>query len=277
MAPLATSLRNKVKEVKNRTLRKDDIARNLSKFRLKYGGSNLPKRPVDFEAKIEIVMPCYNHSSYLQQAFDSILTQTWHKYPITVTFINDNSSDNTEEVINKISKTNHKHINIKYLKNHTNLRQWASLNKAIEQSNNELIVILNDDDCLTEDCLEKIVTAFQKNDVYLVGGSSIWFTTDTPKHLTKPYSRISLTTYAPEDSTNFRALNDLNMTHSSTAFFKTAWKAVGGYRDKPQRISSEANEDRDFQMRLAALFPVAVFADYPLAFWRTDSSHGKDF
>ena len=44
-----------------------------------------------------------------------------------------------------------------------------------------------------------------------------------------------------------------------------------------QHIQSIVNEDQDFQMRVNAAAAVGVYCDYPLAYWRTDSSHGKDY
>ena len=44
-----------------------------------------------------------------------------------------------------------------------------------------------------------------------------------------------------------------------------------------QHIQTIANEDQDFQMRVNAATAVGVYYAYPLAYWRTDSSHGKDY
>jgi hypothetical protein len=61
------------------------------------------------------------------------------------------------------------------------------------------------------------------------------------------------------------------MTHSGSCFFKVAWTAVGGYQvDKTQRVVPFS--DRDFQMRVNAVWPVAVAYETPLALWREGSS-----
>lgn len=255
---------------------KTNLSRNIVKFQMKKN-HNLPKRPTDFERHIEIIVPCYNHAQYLKQTFASILDQTWKKHPITVTFVDDNSTDDTQNVIKNIKKTAPKNIIVKSIKNITNLRQHGSLNKAINESKNDLIIILNDDDLLVPDCLEKVIVLLNLNrQVYLVGGSSIWFEDKLPKHTIFPFKKVKTIFFRPEQAKNFKEFNDINMTHSSTSFFKVAWEAVGGYREKNKRLHIDLNEDRDFQMRMAALFPVAVI-NYPLAYWRTDSSHGKDF
>ena len=85
------------------------------------------------------------------------------------------------------------------------------------------------------------------------------------------YAQIPLTYYQPADVLNFTRPNDLNMSHSGSIFFKAAWQAVGGYQsDKSRRVI--AYSDRDFQLRAASLFPVAVSLQIPFTFWRADSS-----
>lgn len=255
---------------------KTDLNRNLNKFQANHN-TKLPNRPKNFEKNIEVIIPCYNHAEYLKQTFESVLGQSWKKYPITVTFIDDNSTDNTQEVIKQLKEVNNSNLIIKSINNSMNLRQHGSLNKAIKQSKNSLIIILNDDDLLVSDCIEKIVEVFNKNKgVFMVGGSSIWFESKLPKHKIIPFNNINSKVFTPNLASSFREFNDINMTHSSTSFFKVAWEAVGGYREKNKRLHIDLNEDRDFQIRVAAMFPVAVL-DYPLAYWRTDSSHGKDF
>ena len=61
------------------------------------------------------------------------------------------------------------------------------------------------------------------------------------------------------------------MTHTGSCFFKIAWEAVGGYRvDKEKRAVPFS--DRDFQLRVNAVWPVAVAYETPLTLWRKDSS-----
>jgi glycosyltransferase involved in cell wall biosynthesis len=252
----------------------------LLHYQKKHKSANLDPRPEDFISRIEVIIPCYNHGSYLRECFQSILDQTWKKMPVTVTFMDDNSTDDTPAIIGEIVRANsqNKDIIIRHIKNTSNFRQSKSINKAISTSNNQLFIILNDDDVLTKDALDKIVRTLTANpDLYLLGASSIWFEEIPPPHKVMPTGKLKLTKYGPSDTVGITSLNDINMTHSSQAFFKCAWEAVGGYRDKLSRLTGDINEDRDFQLRVAALMPIGVYKDYPLAFWRTDTSHGKEF
>lgn len=278
MKNTTSRIKHKIKSLYTHQLNKENIGKTLKNFQKTVSVDGL-SRPDDFEDKIEIIIPCYNHAQYLGDAFNSIAHQTWAKQPITITFIDDNSTDNTPKIVQSIQKQKTKH-KIRFTRNKQNLRQWASINKVIDRSQNELFIILNDDDLLVPDALEKIIATYQRNkEIYMLGAHSLWFdkSSDLPEHNIKSLDEIKLTIQTPEMTHKYRELNDLNMTHSSSSFFKSVWSAVNGYTPKENRIHSMANEDRDFQMRVNAVAPVGVYYDYPLAYWRTDSSHGKDY
>jgi glycosyltransferase involved in cell wall biosynthesis len=264
-------LSHKYYEIKGRK----NLSNNLKKFR---NNNFNNKKDLNFQTNdLAIIIPCYNHSYYIYEAYRSILNQSY-KGSIKVVFIDDNSTDDTAKIIEEIIYNNkNKNIEINFIKNKKNLRQHGSLNRAINTTKANLIIILNDDDYLVEDCLEKIIETFKKyDDVGMVGGSSIWFEDKLPTHRQLPFEKIKIKLYEPEKSSEYKNLNDLNMTHSSTAFLKKGWESVGGYYPKNKRISLDANEDRDFQMRFNTLYKVAVL-DYPLAYWRTNTSHGKEY
>jgi len=280
---MSVGLKHKIKtrlsNVRHNILPKENIGKNLKRFQKTVNLDNL-KRPRSFEEKIEIIIPCYNHAQYLQDAYQSIESQTWSDKPVTITFVDDNSSDNTQSIVQDIKQRTSQNKIIQYIRNKQNLRQWASINKTIGSSQNELFIILNDDDLLVPDALDKIVNTYNKNQsIYMLGAHSLWFdkSSDLPKHNIRKLNDIALTIHTPEMTHKYKQLNDLNMTHSSSSFFRSAWSVVNGYTPKDQRIHSMANEDRDFQMRVNAVAPVGVYYDYPLAYWRTDSSHGKDY
>jgi hypothetical protein len=69
----------------------------------------------------------------------------------------------------------------------------------------------------------------------------------------------------------YRKYNDLNMAHSGSCFYKAAWEGVGGYlADKAERVVPFS--DRDFQMRVNTVWPVAVAYETPFTLGRLGSS-----
>jgi glycosyltransferase involved in cell wall biosynthesis len=232
------------------------------------------KRPSSIKS-IEVLIPCYNHGKYLDEALKSIAWQGF-KGKIFVTLIDDSSTDDTLNIMKNLKLLYSQRMNIKIIHNSKNLLQTGSLNKAIEVSENELFVVLNADDLLTPDCLELISSTYEiHKDIYMLGGSSLWFESSDslPKHKLISINNLKLTKYGPQDAIKFNKLNSINMSQSSCSFFKSAWEVVGGYLPKEERVCSF--DDRDFQMRVCSVLPVGVYKTYPMEFYRTDSSLGR--
>ena len=227
---------------------------------------------------LAIVIPCYGHAPFLKEMFESIQRQT--APPNEVIFVVDRSPDDTLQILQELIQENHpsstSHFTI--LENESNLGQAASLNKGIEYSNSDLIMILNDDDYLMHDSIEvthQILKKYPK--AALLGGHSLHFGGNslgsTPKMIQSicPVENIKIDLRLPEQVESYRKYNDINMTHSGSSFYKFAWKSIGGYySDKSKRLVHFS--DRDFQLRMNALFPVALSNITPLSCWRNDSS-----
>jgi GT2 family glycosyltransferase len=196
-------------------------------------------------------------------------------------FINDASPDETGKILKELVRTNEfaREIEFRILTNEVNEGQSVSLNRGISAVNDDLVMVLNDDDYLMHDAVEIVVDLFIRNrDVFLIGSSHIEFTSDEelasgPKmiHGLTPSVCIRLTGHNPEDVAGYRNCNDLNMTHSGSCFLKSAWQTVGGYLPKGRKRVVPFT-DRDFQLRINALFPVAVSYEIPFVYWRRNSS-----
>jgi GT2 family glycosyltransferase len=210
--------------------------------------------------------------------FESIRLQTIP--PNQVIFVIDQSPDNTlqilQDLVNQYSAEMSAQLII--LENEENLGQAASLNKAIEYSDTDLIMILNDDDYLLHDSIEVALSLLKKYpNAALLGGHALHFGGDQLKSIPRliqsicPIDDIEIDLRYPEQVSTYQKYNDINMTHSGSCFFKSAWKVIGGYYpDKTQRLVHFS--DRDFQLRMNALFPVALSNMTPLSCWRNDSS-----
>jgi glycosyltransferase involved in cell wall biosynthesis len=196
--------------------------------------------------------------------FSSIMHQS--RKPDQVVFIDDCSPDRTGELLdNLVHSMDHAGAtDYRIITNATNLGQSASLNRAISEATTDLVMVLNDDDYLM--------------DIFLIGSHSIHFSRDEELaagvKLVKalaPAGGIPLVRQYPEDVAGYRKFNDLNMTHSGSCFLKAAWQAVGGYiPEKEKRLVPFS--DRDFQLRINSLFPVAVSYEIPFVYWRSNSS-----
>jgi succinoglycan biosynthesis protein ExoO len=89
--------------------------------------------------KVSVVMPAYNTARYIQQAIDSVLTQTEQNLEVIV--VDDASTDNTVEVVKNFSDDR-----IKLLVNERNRGDGYSRNQALRAATGEWIALLDSDD-----------------------------------------------------------------------------------------------------------------------------------
>lgn len=238
--------------------------------------------PAEAPRSVALVVPCYGHMAYLPDMLASIVAQT--RPPDEVVFVDDCSPDGTRDLLGAFIATQQgaSGTQMVLIVNDRNLGQSASLNRGISAASSELIMILNDDDYLMHDAIETTLALFGRyKGVALIGANHVGF---AGHELLASASKMSgdyvpfgrpLTMSRPEQVLDYRLADDLSMTHSGLCFFKAAWEAVGGYQvDKQQRVTSSS--DRDFQIRVNALWPVVAALDIPLAFWRNDSSVDGD-
>ena len=109
--------------------------------------------------KASIVIANYNNSNFIEECINSLKSQTYKN--IEIIFFDDNSKDNSINVIKKFS-------NIKILQNKTqtkygSLNQINAFKKSIEISTGDIIFFLDSDDYFKKDKIEKIINFFLKN------------------------------------------------------------------------------------------------------------------
>ena len=90
---------------------------------------------------IAICITSFNSENYISRAINSALNQSVHINEIII--IDDNSNDNSYELIRNITKNNKK---IKIFKNRTNKGVAYCRNKLIELTKSEYIIFFDDDD-----------------------------------------------------------------------------------------------------------------------------------
>lgn len=114
---------------------------------------------------VSVIIPTFNRASVLERAIESVLAQTYKNYELII--IDDGSTDNTEEVLNKYSE-------YKIIKTHNNGVSIAR-NIALKESNGSWIAFLDSDDEWLPDKLAKQITFIEKDPhCLLVHGDEIW-------------------------------------------------------------------------------------------------------
>lgn len=116
------------------------------------------------DKKVSIITPCFNGDKFVARYLESLLNQTYKN--IEVIFINDGSTDRTEEIvksyIKKFEKNNMKLIYIYQ----ENLGQAAALNNGLKIFTGDYLTWPDSDDILTKDSIEKKVKFLEQNKKY---------------------------------------------------------------------------------------------------------------
>ncbi|RKY03465.1 MAG: glycosyltransferase family 2 protein, partial [Planctomycetota bacterium] len=100
---------------------------------------------------VSVVIPCYNLGSYVEEAVDSVLCQTFQDYEIIV--VNDGSTDPlTIEILKNLSRPKTKVLHTE------NSGVCAARNRGIEVSTGQYILPLDADDRIGETYLEQAVS-----------------------------------------------------------------------------------------------------------------------
>lgn len=108
---------------------------------------------------ITILTPAYNRGYVIHKAYKSLLQQKNKDFEWVV--IDDGSTDNTKEVIEKFIDENK--INISYYRK-KNGGKHTALNYGIKKAKGDYILILDSDDYLTDECLTKVKKYIDKYD-----------------------------------------------------------------------------------------------------------------
>lgn len=241
-----------------------------------------PLAPCD--GRLAVVVPCYGHVRYLGTTVESLVRQT--RAPDEVIFVNDASPDDTGRWLREEGRARlaGRVRRVEQIDHAANVGQARSINDAVEAAQSPLVMILNDDDYLFHDAVDLMVRLFaQHPGTALWGGAAIAFAGDEtvrayqavlPRRADLGADAVDL---RPCDAVwTYRRFNDFNVTHSGCTFRRDAWRQAGGYLGDPRRRIVRYT-DRDFQLRVHALYPVGLLRPaQPVAFWRSDSSVDRE-
>ncbi|MDC0408582.1 glycosyltransferase [Flavobacteriaceae bacterium] len=117
---------------------------------------------------VSVIVPNYNHSTFLKNRLDSIFNQTYQDFEVIL--LDDASTDGSVDILNQFS--NHEkvsHFIVNEINSGSPFRQWA---KGLQLARGEYIWIAESDDYADLRFLEETVNCFKQN-VTLVFSSSL--------------------------------------------------------------------------------------------------------
>lgn len=108
---------------------------------------------------VSVIVPNYNHAQYLDIRLKSILAQTYTDFEIII--LDDNSIDNSKEIIKRYEKDVHiSHIICNKTNSSSPFIQW---NRGFQYAKGDLIWIAESDDYCEPTFLENVVAEFERN------------------------------------------------------------------------------------------------------------------
>lgn len=179
---------------------------------------------------VSFIIASYNCKRYLDECLNSIYAQTF-KGEVEIIVCDDCSTDGTSDLLQKYSEEG----KIVYLKNKKNLGAAQSRNNCIAKAKYDYLAILDADDYISNDRLEKQVAVLEKNpnvDFVSTGIRRFYddgVTIDTIPKIVYPQPKDFLFT--------------LPFSHATTLFKKEILTRVGGYR-----IAKETRRGQDYDL-----------------------------
>lgn len=110
------------------------------------------------EALVSICIPVYNGATYIQEALNSVSSQTYNNIEVVIS--DDRSDDNTIEICEKFKKDVAFPV---FIYSHEPKGIGANWNHCIERAQGKYIKFLFQDDVLFPDCIQHMTGVFIKN------------------------------------------------------------------------------------------------------------------
>ena len=167
--------------------------------------------------KLTVLMPVYNEAKYLRSSIQSILDQTYKDFEFLI--LNDDSTDNSEEVILSFNDKR-----IKYVKTER-LGLSSLLNYGVSISLGDIIARMDSDDIALPGRLEKQLKFIEDKDENYI--SSAWFASFKGKKL------LHFVKHPTSDYKIKRQLNTSNpICHPLAIFYKSFFLKLRGYDEE---------------------------------------------
>lgn len=121
--------------------------------------------------KLSVIICTYNRGKYLNELFESLVNQDIVKNKFEIIIINNNSSDNTEDVCSAFLKSN-KDFNVSYY-SETHQGLSHARNRGINESTGNILIFIDDDAVAFPDYLSEIFKFFENQPEIYAGGGKI--------------------------------------------------------------------------------------------------------
>lgn len=162
-----------------------------------------PKSIYHIKNTVACIMPVYNYAHYLDEALQSVFSQT--RIPDEVIVVDDCSTDNPKEICDKYP--------VKYIRHEVNKGLAGARNTGIREAKSTYVFSFDADDIMRPEAVEKHLELAEENTI-----------------VTMPLMAFGAENYTarPEIAT-YEILSKRNCIYSNSLFPKVLWERVGGF------------------------------------------------
>jgi glycosyltransferase involved in cell wall biosynthesis len=185
---------------------------------------------------VSVIMPVYNTASYLKEAIESILDQTFGDFEYII--INDGSSDHSDDVVRSFNDTR-----IKYVSNQGNKGLVYTLNRGLDLATGQYIARMDGDDISLPDRFQLQLSYLQQHPLVDVLATRVKLINENGAALADWADESKMISAA--DIFSFLPVNNC-LAHPSIMAKSSVMKSFRYREDQKE------SEDYDLWLRLAA-------------------------
>lgn len=124
----------------------------------------------NYKYKVTIGMPVYGVEKYIHKCLLSLLNQTFQE-EIEILVVDDLGPDNSMDIVRELQSSHPKGRKIRILTQPHNMGCWAARNRILDEAKGEYLLLVDSDDYLSEDAVEKMYEAAERYQAEAVYGS----------------------------------------------------------------------------------------------------------
>lgn len=216
---------------------------------------------------MSIGIPTYNNADYIGETIESILAQSYENLELVI--VDDNSTDNTYEVISAYEEKDRR---VRVYKNETNLGMSGNWNRCLELTRGEYLKLVCADDLLSKDMVAREIAVLEEHpevvmvssDTRLVdlnGNYRGWYRRYKKRGLVDGFEVIRKGFFS----------QDLFGAPQANTFRRSTFEKIGGFSSEFHYIV-----DYDFFVNVAKMGKIYIIHE-PLNYFRVrgDSNTGQ--
>lgn len=139
-------------------------------------GTCFAENKIELKYDLQIIVPAYNAEEYIGDCLRSIFSQKTH-YKYQVTIVNDGSTDNTADMIDKLIKSQND-IPVRVI-TQPNRGLSGARNSGLSTIYGQYVMFIDSDDVIPPNAIENLLSAAYSTDTDILQGE--WYNFPTPK------------------------------------------------------------------------------------------------